>query len=238
MDPEDKIRLSIKEPDHKFKFKCKSCRLCCSNNEIFLYPMDIYNLCRKLEISTKEFIDSYSSLAFDKFGILRCKLLTQPYCVLNEKDMCKVYDSRPIVCRAFPVGRIVVEEDGKNITKLTLPQSKCEGFSSGKKYTIQEWLDESGVTQNDKLRDRWVELIEKLKKSKFDIEEKVFAMMFKKAFYDFDNQVIELFEKDAKINANTMEKKMDVLFMFFEAFLKQYEQIKKGYKEFEEKNGK
>ena len=148
----------IKDKDKKFKFKCKKCGFCCKY--IILYPFDIMNLCKKLDITTKEFLKKHAKLNIDKDKILRCLLKEPQKCNFLKNNQCSIYESRPIRCRLFPLGRYF--EDNEVSYIIT---GKCIGFDSNKKQSIKEFLDAQEVSQYDEMVNDWNKFIIELKNS-------------------------------------------------------------------------
>ena len=190
------MQLQAKEPHHILKFKCKQCGYCCDHTYIQLYPFDIKNICSSLGISTKEFHEKYSMFK-SMDGIPRCFLRNRPKCPFKENNKCTIYDNRPVRCRLFPLGRVFQEDE----IIYVLPEDKCQGFDTGKKQTIAEWIENENVTESDELTSKWNSFLIKLKDSE-TIKKEHFSIIFKKVFYDFGDLFIK----------NQLEK-LDVDFM-------------------------
>lgn len=213
------MQLKVKELHNKFNFKCKRCGFCCDNTIITLYPFDIKNIRDALNISTQEFHKQYSIFKLDKDNILRCILRNRPKCPFNENNNCKIYESRPIRCRLFPAGRIFEN----NEVLYVLPEQKCIGFETGKKQTIKEWLDNENVTEYDELTGQWNNIIIKLKSNNL-IKEKMFQIIFRKIFYDFDDNLIKKYREKLR-KENTINDFMDNLYEIFDFLSNNYDKI-------------
>ena len=207
------MQLNIKQPHNKFKFKCKRCSFCCDNTIIQLYPFDIKNICNALNIITTEF-HQHSIFKLDKDNILRCILKNRPKCPFNDNSNCKIYSSRPIRCRLFPIGRIFQN----NEIQYVLSDKKCIGFDTGHKQTIKEWLEQEKVTEYDELTKKWNNFIIKLKSNKL-IKQKPFQVIFKKIFYDFDDKLIKQYREKLR-KENNLKDFMDNLYEIFDLLLK------------------
>jgi len=226
--------LQEKQPHNTFKFKCvKGCKLCCSMNDIALYPFDIMALCDFLNIESNEFHQKYSRFWFDSEAkILRCYLKTSPDCVFfDNKDACIVYDARPTRCRTFPVGRMFNKD---NTVQHYLPTDKCIGFDSKQKHTIQEWMDNCGVSDREDLIKEWNTYIIKLKnRTDLPLADKFFMMFFQKIFYDFDNDLPEVAEETKEMVKNLDKSdhkaRMKLLYKLSEIYLDNIEDWKKFY---------
>jgi Fe-S-cluster containining protein len=220
-----------KLPYNKFKFKCvKGCNDCCKLNDIALYPFDIMALCNKLGMTTKEFHSKYTRFVFDQGSkILRCYLITSPVCVFfDDRQACKVYDARPARCKIFPVARIF-NRDGT--IKYYLPREECIGFSSGQKYSIEEWLKESFNDEDNSLISDWSSFINELKNNdKLPLTDDFFIVMFKKIFYDFDNDFVKVSKENC--DKDDFKARMSQLYDLSKVFLFNIDEWKKGYDEF------
>lgn len=205
------MKLQVKQLHNKFKFKCKKCGFCCDNTIIFLYPFDVKNICKALDITTAEF-KQYSIFKLDKDNILRCILKNRPKCPFNENSNCKIYNSRPVRCRLFPVGRIFQ----KNEILYAIPEQKCIGFDTGKKQTIEQWLDKEGVTEYNELTKQWNDFIIKLKDKD---KNKMFQVIFRKVFYDFDDKLIKQYRE--KLKENNLKDFMNNLYEIFNTIQEQ-----------------
>ena len=71
-----------------------------------------------------------------------------------------------------------------------LPEDKCQGFDTGKKQTIAEWIENENVNESDELTSKWNSFLIKLKDSE-TIKKKHFPIIFKKVFYDFDDEFVK-----------------------------------------------
>ena len=221
-----------KQSHNKFKFKCvKGCNLCCSMNDIALYPFDIMLLCNHLNLTTKEFHLRCTRFEFDSEArVLRCYLTTTPECVFfDNADACKVYDSRPVRCRLFPVGRIF-NRDGS--IQYYLPRERCQGFESGHKFSIHDWIDKSGVKEKDELIREWNHFINELKNNKsLPLTDEFFIMFFKKIFYDFDNDLHNIVKLETQPSKENINNRMKQSYELAKLFLFHIDKWKKGYNE-------
>jgi len=184
------MELIIKDKSNKLKFKCKKCGFCCDNTIIYLYPFDIFNLCRALDIKTFEFNIKYSKFIIDKEGIPRCVLSNRPGCPFKKDNKCEFYDLRPLRCRLFPVGRFYQEDK----VQFILPKQQCIGFDTGAKQTIEEYMKEQDAEKFDKISEQWNRFIIGLK-GKDILKNRLFPVVFRKVFYDFDDKLIDSYRK-------------------------------------------
>ena len=203
------MQLQAKELHHQLKFKCKQCGHCCDYTIIQLYPFDIKNICDKLNISTKEFHQQHSIFKLDEDKIPRCILNNRPNCPFKDKG-CTIYKSRPIRCRLYPLGRIFQDDEIIHV----ISEKTSPGFDTGKKQTIQEWLDQQHVTEFDLLTKKWNQFLIQQKdqeKSQF------YPVIFRKVFYDFDDPLI----KTHREQEDSLEQFMNNLYGIFEMLTNQ-----------------
>jgi len=178
-------QLQVKELHNVLKFKCKKCGKCCDSTFIQLYPFDIKNICKKLNIKTKELNQKYLLLN-EIEGIPRTFIKNRPTCPFKEDNQCTIYENRPIRCKLFPLGRVFKE---KKILHV-LPEEKCVGFQTGKKQTVSGWLKNEEILEFEELTKNWNHFIINLKDNPI-LKEPMFKIIFQKAFYDFDDPFIK-----------------------------------------------
>jgi Fe-S-cluster containining protein len=137
-------------PDAEFTFSCHpgiSCfNKCCGDVNI--------RLKRRLGISSTELIERHTLRPFSKE-------MTLPVLVLKMQDEkpgkpcpfvgeagCTVYEDRPWPCRMYPVGeasaKTEMDPDAPEFFFL-MQEEPCEGFSSGRRFTIREWMESQGT---------------------------------------------------------------------------------------------
>ncbi|MFT4304198.1 MAG: YkgJ family cysteine cluster protein [Candidatus Woesearchaeota archaeon] len=225
--------LQPKQPHNTFKFKCVvGCKLCCSMNDVALYPFDIMYLCNFLNISSSEFHNKYTTFDFDTNAkILRCYLKTNPVCVFfDNQKACTVYDARPVRCRTFPVGRMFNEDD---TVEHFLPRQKCPGFESKQKHTIQSWIDNCGISDRKEMIKDWNKFIIQTKNRKdLPLEDEFFKMFFMKIFYDFDNELSKVSNATNKeIERDDILGRMEHLYFLSKIYLDNIDKWKEGYKQ-------
>tara|TARA_Y100000310_G_scaffold319400_1_gene374615 strand:- start:226 stop:834 length:609 start_codon:yes stop_codon:yes gene_type:complete len=200
------MQLQAKELHNVLKFKCKNCGDCCDHTIIQLYPFDIKNICKAKNLTTKQFHQQYSIFQLDEDKIPRCILKNRPQCPFKEEG-CTIYDKRPIRCRLYPLGRVYQDNEIIHV----ISEKTSPGFNTGKKQTIAEWLEQQQVTKFDQLTKQWNQFLIKQKevtKSQF------YPVIFRKVFYDFDDEKI-------KNMMNPEKELMDNLYTIFQQLISQ-----------------
>ncbi len=114
-----KSKKSDEKP--KFKFVCQKCGKCCETETIFISISDlerwvndqtIYRVMHRLEL--QEIEGNYKLvLIHDDDG--KCNLYNR------DNKMCMIYDTRPVMCRSYPLGFNGQEYFVKN--------NKCKGLN-------------------------------------------------------------------------------------------------------------
>jgi Fe-S-cluster containining protein len=99
--------------------KCHKCGNCCYSDPIRLYIEDIRKLSKHFNISQKQVIKQYTRREYDNTFSIK----TTCPCMFYDKG-CKIYDSRPLVCRSYPFLSSNKEDVDKNIISIEL---KCKG---------------------------------------------------------------------------------------------------------------
>lgn len=109
--------------------RCSRCGACCENTEMLLCRADIRRLENK-GYERKDFV------YFDREGLARLKN-KNGYCFFYDADKkkCKVYRSRPLGCRLYPV--VYSDEEAKAVADDFCPMentvSKVEIEKKGRK---------------------------------------------------------------------------------------------------------
>jgi len=189
-----KKKFILKKEHNKFKFECTKCGECCHGSNILLSPYDILRLCFALNMKTSEFHKKFTRYAISKTDpIPKCMLKTNPVCLFfKEGKGCQIYDHRPYMCRAFPVGNIKEQ--------YFILDSYCKGCGKGEKKSIKDWISSADVASYKTFDDLWIEFLDKVKK-KGPANTKESQVMFIKLLYDFDNPRVDTMIKNAKLKA-------------------------------------
>jgi Fe-S-cluster containining protein len=108
-----------------FGYTCRRCSLCCYDKVIHVTPYEAARLSRLLGISTTEFREKWTengsgtSLARRGSGA----------CVFLNQGGCSVHSDRPLVCRIYPLGR-VLDADGTEHWTHIPPHPETQGIYS------------------------------------------------------------------------------------------------------------
>lgn len=87
-------------PATPFSYRCTRCNRCCTGKRIQVNPYEIARLAHARGVSTGE--------ARDRFTVDGALLQDDAdRCVFLGEEGCSVHTDRPLVCRLFPLGRMV-----------------------------------------------------------------------------------------------------------------------------------
>lgn len=218
-----KNELDILESESEFQFACTQCGKCCHDREdILLSPHDFYHLVRETGKEPQEIIDRYTNIYVGPQSHLtvmqlryREELDGSTTCYfLGQKDgkfYCRIQESKPFVCRAFPLGRLNSFEEGKEDDKplyFLQPGSEpgCKGAEIAQKDGImQKVVDWLGGEEKKQWSDRYAMLFKKysvklLKTINFDgmrfikskeLINQYYNMMFTLFYLSYDFQADE-----------------------------------------------
>ena len=181
-------------PGDTFKFTCDRSGKCCRDrfdNPILLSPYDVYRLQKNLNICSNEFAANYGEKVLGGESELPLMLLrfrssgdSNNQCAFVTSDGCRVYDDRPLVCRMYPVGRII-DLDMNSYFFLTRTPDHCQ-VGKGKEYTIEEWLEEAQVDPYFEWNDRFHSLYMRINYKKYHSLDFAFKATFGEILYDFN----------------------------------------------------
>ncbi len=150
----------------KFCFSCvpeKECfTQCCYDLTLILMPYDILRLKNALSMTSKEFLDTYTTVHVGpESGIPIVTVKMEPPYLkcpfLEEGRGCRVYDDRPGACRTYPLARInyrVGDKDNEmDEYYYIVRESDCKGFKGGKERSVSEWIEHEGLRPYNEMND-------------------------------------------------------------------------------------
>ena len=131
----------------EFSYTCHACRRCCYDKRIQLNPYELARLARNRGISTTELIAEFTK------GGTALKSQPNGACVFLGEEGCTVHADRPLVCRLYPLGRIVQMDGRVNYVEFEAhPQTKGSYGTDG---TIAEFVESQGVAPYIAASDRY-----------------------------------------------------------------------------------
>jgi len=158
--------------DSKFKFRChkgvKCFTQCCSKINIMLTPFDIVRMKKRLNITSSEFLDKYTTMDLDPktshpFAILKMNNDEQKTCPFVTPEGCTIYTDRPANCRYYPVGQGIMRkgtEEGPVNEEFYffIREPYCLGYQEDTEWTIESWRIDQGTDFCDEMNREWREI--------------------------------------------------------------------------------
>jgi len=136
-----------------FSYRCAACSRCCYHKKIQLNPYELARLARSQYLSAAAFRERHVT----DHVYLRQK--SDGACVFLGAKGCTVHADRPLVCRLYPLGRIV-DGDGEHFVELT-PHPQTEG-RYGKDGAIGDYLTAQGAEPFMQAADAYYQLFRHL----------------------------------------------------------------------------
>ncbi|MFP3869344.1 MAG: YkgJ family cysteine cluster protein [Syntrophobacteria bacterium] len=153
---DDKRGLTVLRPDDSFRFACHhglDCfTRCCRDITIFLTPYDIIRMKNALDMSSEDFLESYTVyLISDTSGLpvvtLKMNDDEERSCPFVTPEGCTIYQDRPWSCRMYPLqpeSTKITESKGREYYSL-MDVPFCQGLAEDRVCTVRDWLAEQGV---------------------------------------------------------------------------------------------
>ena len=185
--------------DDKFRFRCRkgiACfNKCCENIDILLTPYDVVRLKNRLGITSREFIDSYTTdFAMDGQGTPGLKLAVKPgsaACINLTPEGCGVYEDRPAACRYYALGLVSMRRKDSPTDEnsyFVVREAHCLGHQEPVVQTVRDYRRDQGVDVYDEINREWRQIILKKRSSGPTVgkpSERSFELFFL-ASYDLD----------------------------------------------------
>lgn len=125
------------QPDTPFSYTCRRCMRCCYDKRIQVNPYEIARLARNRGLTTGDLRDRF----LIDGAVLRQK--EDGSCVFLGPEGCSVHPDRPLVCRLFPLGRIVEEGGESRLCKPAFDPPAAGAFGTG--ATVSAYFDDQGA---------------------------------------------------------------------------------------------
>jgi Fe-S-cluster containining protein len=140
---------------------------CCADINIFLTPVDVLRLSRKLNLSTTDFLDRHTLVPITKelhlpVVVLRMGADTNKRCPFVADTGCQVYEDRPWSCRMYPVGMGLpparAGEEPKPMFFL-FEDEFCKGREEQAEWTVAKWRADQGVERQEEIETGYREIV-------------------------------------------------------------------------------
>jgi len=153
--------IDLLDLDDTIPFDCKVCGSCCKDrHDLILTPYDVFRLARYLTRTTEEIIRNYCEVYERRNSHLPVvRVLPRPpeaCCPFLRNRKCAVHPAKPILCRVFPLAKVV----------------KCVGSKPGYYFnempsckhgdgpvTIREWVGNAASEESDRAATGWVDSV-------------------------------------------------------------------------------
>lgn len=167
---------------------------CCSDITITLTPVDILRLARRLDLTTKEFLDKHTLVPITKelqlpVIILRMGDDPNKRCPFVSAKGCTVYQDRPWSCRMYPLGMgLPPARAGESPEPLyfLFEDDYCKGRGEKQDWTVNKWKKDQGIIDREELEKGYQDIVSHpwfIGGRQLDPKR---IEMFHTAFYDLD----------------------------------------------------
>jgi Fe-S-cluster containining protein len=159
------------KPDERFSFGCHKgvpCFTdCCRDINIFLTPLDVLRLSRRLKLTTQDFLDKHTLTPITKdlhLPVLMLKMNDEndKKCFFVGSEGCTVYEDRPWACRMYPLGsalppaRAGVEPEP---IYFLFEDNFCRGREEPGEWTVDGYRADQGVPEREALESGFQEIV-------------------------------------------------------------------------------
>ena len=166
---------------------CEGCSACCRGmgSSILLDPMDVWRLRRDLHKDFSTLIEKEAELGMADGMILpnmKMDVRTDACPFLDGNGRCSIHDSRPGLCRLFPLGRYY-EENG---CRYFLQIYECRKKDRGK-IKIKKWLGIPNLKAYEAYILSWHDFLEKCREGADTLDEekrRTLALYVLRRFYE------------------------------------------------------
>ena len=197
--PDSPVMPTMYDGNKAINFRCHrniACwNACCSNIDISLTPYDVLRLKQRLELSSGEFLNTYTvPYEIEKESLAGVKLRpveNGTACRFMTPEGCGVYSDRPTACRYYPVALLSIRKQDEYTDQdsyALVQEPHCQGHKDPRTITINNYRTEQGLPEYDDLARGWRQLILKKKSSGPSIGKpsKRSLQLFFMACYDLD----------------------------------------------------
>ena len=141
------------ERDSAFSYQCRACNRCCRDKIIQVNPYELLRLSRGLGLPVAEVVERYTDDG------VRLRQREDGSCVFLGAAGCSVHAERPLVCRLYPLGRIVGPDSEEFVDAAPHPETAGAWGADG---TIADYLDQQDAWPYMELADAYFGLLQKL----------------------------------------------------------------------------
>ena len=166
---------------------CEGCSACCRGmgSSILLDPMDVWRLRRDLHKDFSTLIEKEAELGMADGMILpnmKMDVRTDACHFLDGNGRCSIHDSRPGLCRLFPLGRYYEENGFRYFLQIYECRKKDRG-----KIKIKKWLGIPNLKAYEAYILSWHDFLEKCREGADTLDEekrRTLALYVLSRFYE------------------------------------------------------
>lgn len=166
---------------------CEGCSACCRGmgSSILLDPMDVWRLRRDLHKDFSTLIEKEAELGMADGMILpnmKMDVRTDACPFLAGNGRCSIHDSRPGLCRLFPLGRYYEENGFRYFLQIYECRKKDRG-----KIKIKKWLGIPNLKAYEAYILSWHDFLEKCREGADTLDEekrRTLALYVLRRFYE------------------------------------------------------
>ena len=166
---------------------CEGCSACCRGmgSSILLDPMDVWRLRRDLHKDFSTLIEKEAELGMADGMILpnmKMDVRTDACPFLDGNGRCSIHDSRPGLCRLFPLGRYYEENGFRYFLQIYECRKKDRG-----KIKIKNWLGMPNLKAYEAYILSWHDFLEKCREGADTLDEekrRTLALYVLRRFYE------------------------------------------------------
>jgi Fe-S-cluster containining protein len=128
---------------------------CCTKSApVILNPYEVALICSASKMSYEDLLDVVDTDRARGFPLVM--LPRDPACHFWTGKGCRIYQSRPLACRLYPLGRVY--DQGKS--HLVLPElNVCAGFSTRSSKTVADYLRGQDTAVHIIMADHWIAFV-------------------------------------------------------------------------------
>ena len=142
---------------------------CCADINIVLTPADVLRLARRLEIDTRQFLETYTTNPITKdlqipMVMLRMTDKEGKPCPFVGEEGCGVYEDRPWACRMYPLGMAIPPARAGEEPEpmfFVFEDDHCKGrFQEDRKeWTAASWRTDQGIEDHEAREEGFRDLV-------------------------------------------------------------------------------
>ena len=162
-----------------FSYQCRACSRCCYGRRIQVNPYELARLSRGLGITTSEVI-----ARFTVDGGTALATRADAACTFLGPNGCTVHADRPLVCRLYPLGRVVQADLSETFVENE-PHPETEGLY-GEAGTVGSYVESQGVEPFIAAADRYHAVFTRLMLGGDEVADESKVEIDPRAFVDAD----------------------------------------------------